>query len=115
MFYGSTFTCCSKPGVDAPNCLGLKSDRDEDCSVGDFCCDSLCVSRKDHLGHSCYNDFKPCQFLRSSERILIWCSCGTKAEIFKLSLATANEPPLLILSGAPRPGNWTAFDSGSFP
>ena len=27
---------------------------------------------------------------RSSERILIWCSCGTKAEIFELSLATAN-------------------------
>ena len=27
---------------------------------------------------------------RSSERILIWCSCGTKAEIFQLSRATAN-------------------------
>ena len=27
---------------------------------------------------------------RSSERILIWCSCDTKAEIFQLSRATAN-------------------------
>ena len=38
-------------------------------------------------------------------------SCGTKAEIFELSPATANQPPLLILSGAPQPGNWTPFDS----
>ena len=29
-------------------------------------------------------------YSRSSERILIWCSCGTKAEIFELSRATAN-------------------------
>ena len=29
-------------------------------------------------------------YSRSSERILIWCSCGTKAEIFELSRVTAN-------------------------
>ena len=29
-------------------------------------------------------------FSRSWERILIWCPCGTKAEIFELSWATAN-------------------------
>ena len=44
---------------------------------------------------------------RSSGRILIWCSCGTKAEIFELSRATADLPPLLMLSGASRPENWT--------
>ena len=52
---------------------------------------------------------------RSSEHILIRCSCGTKAEIFQLSRATANEPLLLVLSGAPRPENWTPIDSISFP
>ena len=30
------------------------------------------------------------QFSLSLERILIWCSCGTKAEIFELSRATTN-------------------------
>ena len=35
--------------------------------------------------------------------------------IYELSRATANYPPLLILSGALRPGNWTPFDSISFP
>ena len=30
------------------------------------------------------------RFSRLSERILIWYSCGTKAEIFELSRATAN-------------------------
>ena len=29
-------------------------------------------------------------YSRSSERNLIWCSCGTKAGIFELSGATAN-------------------------
>ena len=48
-------------------------------------------------------------YSRSSQRILIWCSCGTKEEIFELSRATTNEQPLLILSGAPRSGNWTPF------
>ena len=52
---------------------------------------------------------------RSSEHILIRSSCGTKAEIFQLSRATANEPLLLVLSGAPRPENWTPIDSISFP
>ena len=51
---------------------------------------------------------------RSLERILIWCSCGTKAEIFELSRATADSPPLLIFLGAPRPGSWTSFDSRKF-
>ena len=51
---------------------------------------------------------------RSSEHILIRCSCGTKAEIFQLSRATANQPPLLVLSEAPRPENWTPIDSISF-
>ena len=27
---------------------------------------------------------------RSSERVLIWCSCGTEAEIFELSRVTAD-------------------------
>ena len=27
---------------------------------------------------------------RSSERLLIWCSCGTEAEIFELSRVTAD-------------------------
>ena len=31
-------------------------------------------------------------FSRPSERILIWCSCGTKAKIFELSRATASRP-----------------------
>ena len=52
---------------------------------------------------------------RSSKHILIRCSCGTKAEIFQLSRATANEPLLLVLLGAPRPENWTPIDSISFP
>ena len=56
-----------------------------------------------------------CRFSRLSERVLIWCSCGPKAEIFELSWATANQPPLLILSGAPRPGNLTHFNSIWFP
>ena len=34
--------------------------------------------------------------LRSSESILIWCSCGTKAEIFELSRATGNSRPYLF-------------------
>ena len=33
----------------------------------------------------------------------------------ELSWATANQPPLLILSGAPRPGNLTHFNSIWFP
>ena len=50
----------------------------------------------------------------SSERILIWCSCGTRAEIFELSRATDVIILLilfilLILSGASRSGNRTPF------
>ena len=48
-------------------------------------------------------------FSRSLERILIlfvlW---------YKATNLTAEWPPLLILSGASRPGNWTPFDSISF-
>ena len=50
---------------------------------------------------------------RSSERILIWCPCGTKAEFYERSRATADQPPLFTLSGAPRPQEtellWTRF------
>ena len=50
---------------------------------------------------------------RSSERILIWCPCGTKADIYERSRATADQPPLLTLSRAPRPQEtellWTRF------
>ena len=61
--------------------------------------------------------------LCSTEYILMWCSCGTKAEIFELSRVTANlpplpqqqiPPPLLIFSGSPQLGNWTPFDSNLF-
>ena len=53
------------------------------------------------------NQFCLIAFVRT--HTIIWCSCGIKAEIFDLSLATADQPPLLILPRASRPGNWT-FD-----
>ena len=50
---------------------------------------------------------------RSSERILIWRRCGTKAQFYERSRATADQPPLFTLSGAPRPQEtellWTRF------
>ena len=55
------------------------------------------LTNKDQITKNCRSPLQSfiLQLTYSSERILIWCSCGTKAEIFELSGATANQPPLI--------------------
>ena len=53
--------------------------------------------------------------IASSERILIWCSCGNKTIIFSAITRDCKLAAPINFIRAPWPGNWTPFDSTSFP
>ena len=81
--------------------MSLKVSFRKSCQCGSILAESICVllTKKEFFCSG------------TSERIKIlvfqWC----KATIFEVSRVTDDKPPLLILPGASRPGNWTPFHS----
>ena len=95
----STFV--HKQTQDSANPFGQLLQYDVGC-VGTIYSSQEPITRSEQLPCAHVMAFLRTSLSRSSERILIWYSCGTRAEIFELSRATADQPPLLILSGPSR-------------
>ena len=92
----STFV--HKQTQDSANPFGQLLQYDVGC-VGTIYSSQEPITRSEQLPCAHVTAFLRTSLSRSSERILIWYSCGIRAEIFELSRATADQPPLLILSG----------------